>query len=147
MQRNWSELLHHSIPLAQAMQVGVVADEDGLHLVAPLEPNVNDKGTGFGGSLSALATLAGWCACLRILDKHDAGHGVEIVIQRSTIEYALPVTGKMIIVPRAIDGDAQARFVRMLSRKGLGRLAVVVEVRVADEVCVTFQGEYVARKV
>ena len=50
------------IPQVLAMQVQLAGERDGrLCLRAPLGPNVNDKGTAFGGSLVSLMTLAGWC--------------------------------------------------------------------------------------
>src|SRR5690606_33240492 len=53
--------LHAKIPLARAMGVRVErCDSEGLVLTAPLEPNHNHLGTAFGGSLAALATLAGY---------------------------------------------------------------------------------------
>ena len=51
------------IPLTRAMGLRVESlGEGGIRMNAPLEPNVNDKGTAFGGSLAAILTLAGWGA-------------------------------------------------------------------------------------
>src|ERR1035441_4683119 len=53
--------LHEMIPLAKAMGVGVqVSDARALVLTAPKEQNKNSLNTAFGGSLVALATLAGY---------------------------------------------------------------------------------------
>ena len=50
-----------NIPLTRAMALSVhCRGPDRLQLKAPLAANVNDKGTGFGGSQVALATLAAW---------------------------------------------------------------------------------------
>ena len=55
--------MRENIPLARAMDVRF--DELtplSAQLSAPLEPNLNHHGTGFGGSLASLALLAGWAA-------------------------------------------------------------------------------------
>ncbi len=49
--------LHTHIPLSKAMEVEVVqATPDIIELRAPLAPNINHRGTAFGGSISTLAT-------------------------------------------------------------------------------------------
>ncbi|MEL7244006.1 MAG: YiiD C-terminal domain-containing protein, partial [Cyanobacteria bacterium J06573_2] len=53
--------LHEHIPLSKSMEVKVKqVDENGITLTAPLTPNINHRSTVFGGSVSALAILAGW---------------------------------------------------------------------------------------
>lgn len=53
--------LHAHIPLSGAMQVSVVqAALEGVVLSAPLAPNINHRDTVFGGSASAVASLAAW---------------------------------------------------------------------------------------
>ena len=72
--------LHDEIPLTRAMDVRVAAyDGNLLRLTAPLSPNVNDKGTAFGGSLYSLAVLCGWS--LLHLKVKEAGLSYNIVIQ------------------------------------------------------------------
>ena len=54
------ELFHSQIPITAHMGVEVVHyDRHNLELAAPLAPNENDKGTGFGGSRSSLLTPRG----------------------------------------------------------------------------------------
>ena len=48
------DYLHQHIPLSLYMEVKVKqADEYGVTLQAPLEPNINHRSTVFGGSVSA----------------------------------------------------------------------------------------------
>ena len=57
------------IPLVREMQIEVLGEAEGrLRLRAPLAPNVNDKGSAFGGSLASLMTLAGWALATRKLE-------------------------------------------------------------------------------
>ena len=85
--------LHDHIPLSQAMQVSAVTvAADTVVLSAPLAPNINHRETVFGGSASALAILAAWS----LLHVRLRAEGVDcrLVIQRNTMEYALPIQGE-----------------------------------------------------
>ena len=63
-----NDYLNRHVPLFRAMQAQIErCDATGLALTAPLEPNVNDKGTAFGGSMAAIAALTGWTStCMSI---------------------------------------------------------------------------------
>src|SRR5688572_18436898 len=90
--RDTEAFLHQQIPLTQAMGVTVESwDGQLLVLHAPLEPNHNHLGTAFGGSLSALATLAGYCLLWLVLGDRQA----HIVVRESTIRYRSPVRGAL----------------------------------------------------
>ena len=59
--RETEAFFYEQIPLTRAMGVRVESyDGQQLVLTAPLALNHNHLGTAFGGSLSALATLAGY---------------------------------------------------------------------------------------
>ena len=52
--------------IAPARALGVtVAATEPVTISAPLEGNLNDKGTGFAGSLFSVAALAGWALVTR----------------------------------------------------------------------------------
>ncbi|MDK2124529.1 YiiD C-terminal domain-containing protein [Parachitinimonas caeni] len=141
----WQSLISSGIPLAAPMAVQAQLDADGhLQLFAPLAPNRNDKGTGFGGSIAALATLAGWCEVLRLTDLHDLGP-VEIVIQRGATEYLKPVESDFIARAIPCHAEAAAAFAKILTRRGIGRLAVTVEIWAGNGMAARFDGEFVAR--
>lgn len=145
MQRDWQSVLNDNIPLARAMQVSAQVQADGsVRLVVPLAPNVNDKGTGFGGSVATLATLAGWVETQRQLDLAGVADTVEIVVQRGQTRYLLPITDEFFAVAEATEPAEAERFIRMFQRRGLSRLAVRIAVRCGDDVCAEFDAEYVA---
>ena len=59
--RETEKFFHQQIPITRAMGVRVAAyDGQRFTLVAPIALNFNHLGTAFGGSLSAVATLAGY---------------------------------------------------------------------------------------
>jgi thioesterase domain-containing protein len=86
------------IPLAKAMGVGVeVSDDRALVLTAPKEQNKNSLNTAFGGSLVALATLAGYGVVWELMkDEKKADKPVwHIVVKESRAAYRRPVIGDL----------------------------------------------------
>ena len=87
--------LHEHIPLSKNMKVKVKqVDKNGITLIAPLTPNINHRSTVFGGSVSALAILAGWTLVHANLQALSLSS--RIVIQRNSIEYLQPIDGDFI---------------------------------------------------
>lgn len=138
------EVLHHEIPLSQ--QIGLVAQEyDGerLALRAPLAPNINHKSTAFAGSLTAVATLAGWGLVWLLL--HEQGLSGVIVIHESATHYQHPVAQDFVATCRKPDARTVERFLDGLRRRGKARLPLTVEIADSEgRVAVRFTGSYVA---
>ena len=148
MSRDWQNLLRGSMPLAHAMGVEVVLQNDGrIGLRVPLAPNVNDKGTGFGGSVAALATLAGWVEAQRQLDLATMGSNVEIVVQRGETRYIRPIRDTFLAVAEPPAAEAVQKFLRLYERKGLARLGVEVVIYCDGERVAEYGGDYVASRV
>jgi len=135
--------LAEEIPVTTHLGVSIVAyDGGGLTLAAPLSQNRNHEGTGFAGSVSTLATLAGWgLVWLRLRsEKVDC----QVVIQDATVEYRRPVTGDFQARAAVPDEDQWRRLREALAKRGRGRVTVSVEVAVAGEPVAAFRGRYVA---
>ena len=133
--------LHEQIPLSAAMGVRVEAfDREKLILSAPLEPNHNHLGTAFGGSLAVLATLAGYGLLWLELGDRDC----HIVIRRSSISYERPVHGRLRAICRQPDEAELAGFKEAFLKKGKARIQLHVTIEENDEVCVLFEGTFVA---
>ena len=137
------QYLHEHIPLSRAMRVAVVAvGADSVTLAAPIEPNLNHRGTVFGGSISAVAILAAWS----LLHTRLRGEGVacRLVIQRNSMDYLKPVDADFAatsLPPSAADWQA---FKRMLARKGIARITVRCVMDCAGATVAQFEGEFVA---
>ena len=58
----FQQWLSDAIPMVSALGISDMSRQgDQLTWQLALAPNLNDKGTGFGGALSAQTTLQGWC--------------------------------------------------------------------------------------
>jgi thioesterase domain-containing protein len=135
--------LYEQIPLSGAMGTAVVdPGPERVVLEAPLEPNTNHRSTAFGGSVSALATLAGWALVHRRL-RADA-RVAQVVIQRGSMEYLLPVSTSFRAICEEIDPAEWSRLTRALDRSGKGRARVDVRVEAAGTTVGRFEGVYVA---
>jgi thioesterase domain-containing protein len=134
--------LHREIPLTRAMGVTVVRfDAGGLTLAAPLAANLNHKRTAFGGSLAALATLAGWGLLQLLLRDHAP---TTVVIRDSTVRYLHPVTQDIEATCPPPAAPELERFLRMFERRGMARIELVATIPAGGEEAVQFRGGYVA---
>jgi len=125
----------NSILPAKAMGIGRQSDKPG-HLLLPLAPNINDKGTAFAGSIFSLAVLSGY----------------EIALERSN---QLNLSGNLFLLsshityhqPGLSDLIAQGRILDNLkpTRKSNWKMRIEVEVMEAQSqsLCATFEGLYV----
>ncbi len=136
--------IHTNIPLTKAMQLSVTRfDSDGLTMEAPLSPNINDKGTAFGGSLAAILTLAGWA--LTVLVLREAGRKANVMVYHSQMDYRKPVTGKLLIRAAMPEEDSKAALVADMQHSGKSKW-VVTGAALTDEgeVAVSYTGKYAA---
>jgi thioesterase domain-containing protein len=141
--RELETYLHQHIPLSAAMQVSVVdISLEQVVLSAPLTPNINHRATAFGGSVSALATLSAWA----LLHTRLAALGFEctLVIQSNTMQYEKAIVGDFTATASVPDFEEWQAFMRILQRKGRGRITVASVLACDRQVTGQFTGEFVA---
>jgi thioesterase domain-containing protein len=118
------------------------AGPDGVDIEAPIEPNLNHRSTAFGGSVAALAILAGWT--LVHLRLRAEGLVTHTVIQSSDVRYDAPIHAAFRAVTEPVDPDAWERFTKTIRRHGKGRLRLSVTVLAEGGPAASFRGAYVA---
>lgn len=80
--------LRKNIPLTRAMDLRVVSDlVHAFAIEAPVAPNHNHLLTAFGGSINAVATLAGYAFLWLELQDEE----VQLVVSASSIRFLSPV--------------------------------------------------------
>lgn len=135
------------IPLAAQMQPRIVRlDASGIEVHAPLAPNRNHMGTGFGGSLNAIALLTGWGLVMALVGEEGA---TDIVVQESRMRYLRPVTRDFYARCALPDGACVPRLLKSLEQRGRGRLTLAVQVSQAGESdgpLARFDGTFVASR-
>ncbi len=139
------EYLRIHVPLTAGMDIRAGRCQPGyLTLEAPLAPNLNDKGTVFGGSLATLCTLAGWSMISLICRELDCD--VDIVIARSEIRYLRPVSEDQFAAKaRRPDQALLSRFEHELKSTGWATLEISAVVQDAGKDAVRFTAKYSAR--
>jgi len=94
--KQFQTFLNQSIPLTKDM--GLQLNEftgSTLKLTAPLLNNINDKGSVFGGSSSALMIIAAWS--LIKLNCDDHGIDADIVIHKNETLWTKPLYSDLIL--------------------------------------------------
>lgn len=137
------QFFHEKIPLTRAMGVAVEAyDWEHLVLTAPLEPNHNHLGTAFGGSLSALAILAGYgFLWLELADPE-----YHVVVAGTSMSFRRAVRGILRATCRRPEDKACEVFKAKLAQKGKAGIELHVIIGEPDDVAVDFTGTFVAMK-
>ncbi|MCX7048810.1 MAG: YiiD C-terminal domain-containing protein [Candidatus Sumerlaeota bacterium] len=89
-----NDVIGASIPIAKAMGIRVISlDDSRITLEAPFDPNRNDKGTAFAGSIYSIMALAGWSLVTAAGMKRSLA--TEVMITESSIRFIKPVTGAL----------------------------------------------------
>ncbi len=84
--------LYEEIPLTEKMGLTLVNfSDDELLVNAPLDLNINDKSTVFGGSSSALMIIAAWSLIKLNCEKHNIDADIVIHKNETTWQKAMSV--------------------------------------------------------
>lgn len=143
-EKHWlAATLTDDIPLGAAMALEVTRlDEHGIALSLPLAPNINDKGTAFGGAMASAMILAGW-SLPRLLLRRE-GLDADLVIGRCELRFLKPVKQDFSVQCDWPDAGALARFFEAFRQQGRGKLDLAPEVICNNEVVATLQARYAA---
>jgi len=139
--RETEEFFYEKIPITRAMGVRVIRyDGSQLRLAAPIALNHNHLGTAFGGSLSALATLAGYgLIWLEMGDKT-----AHVVIRNSQLSFRRPVRGEIVAICRRPNEDAVWLFKSAFAQHRKAKISLDVTIEEEGLVAVEFRGIFVA---
>ena len=135
-----------SIPLLKDMKVSFDQFKSGKLIIScPLGPNVNDKGTAFGGSIAALATICGWL--FTTLHARTRIENCTAVIADSQLTYHAPGKGRISAHCKTIVPD---KFFDRLNKRRNAKLELTVELYSTEKEekslinIATYKGIYVA---
>lgn len=137
--------LHNEIPLTKVMNIQIEDYNDKeLVTTAPLEININDKGTAFGGSLSTMTIISSWSMCWLI--SQELGYDSKnIVVIKNENSYKKPVTKNLFCHTEKPTKEQIKRVKSKLQEKGSASLKITSSIIEDGEVCVDFTGTYVIK--
>ena len=137
--------IHSEIPLTAFMNIDIKnCDDKRLLTTAPLSMNSNDKGTGFAGSLSTLATISGWGLCW-LLTQEMGFKNTSIVILKSDISFTKPVTQDLNCRTQIPNTQSLEILKNKLIKKGSGSIMIKSSISEDKNTCVNFEGIYVIK--
>lgn len=139
--REAEQFFHARIPLTNSMGIRVVPDATHHFAIeAPVARNSNHLQTAFGGSINALATLAGY----GFLWLELRGLRAHVVIASSSIQFVQPIREKIRAVCIRPADEALENFKAKFQSKGKARIALRVLVSEADVPAAEFNATFVA---
>ncbi len=128
------------IPISEHLGVRVKSwQDDRLVLTAPLAPNTNHQGSGFGGSLFSIAALAGWGLIQLSLAQFEGDSNT--VIANGDVSFKAPVYEPFDCICEL--PDAWKSCEQTLRDNGRASLILTPRVMVNDTVAMTLSGRYV----
>ncbi len=134
---------HERIPLTLAMGLRVVADPvHDFAIEASVALNYNHLHTAFGGSINAIATLAGYGFLW--LNLRDLG--VHVVVGSSSIRFVQPVHEQIRAVCLAPTSAHYDTFRERLRMKGKSRITLQIRVEDGGDLKAEFEGVFVVFK-
>lgn len=136
------DFLSAHVPMAANLGLQPVSfDHEQLTLEAPLTPNINDKGTAFGGSIYCVAVMSCWGMVYLRANEYGL-KAPDIVVSHGEIDYLKPVAGAIVASCYASE-ERFAVFWADYQQKGRAKIALESEVKSADgEVLARFSGRY-----
>jgi thioesterase domain-containing protein len=132
------------IPLLTAMQLSFISyDKLTLTMEAPLAPNINNKGTAFGGSIASICLFGGWAVATLAFIDNDI-HNTEIVVYKNEMTFERPARGHLTIKARIESEELEPCLARLQAndRKRI-RLNIHVDLYHDEDRCATMDGLYV----
>lgn len=140
------EKLHNEIPMTKLMQLKIKKyDNKNLQTTAPLNINVNDKGTAFGGSLSTITIISAWSMCW-LLAKELNIDSKNIVVIKNENSYLKPVTKDIECFTKKPSEEEISILKKKLERKESASIKIESKIIQNKETCVQFNGVYVIKK-
>ena len=143
----WCAKLSHylmtNIPLCKAMALEVREfNSQELVFFAPLAPNINDKGTAFGGATASLLTICGWSVVWLLSQAMQPE--IDIVIRQSQVRYHRPAESDLWIRCPLPDADTWHHFTLGIQRKKRARITLKPILESNKHLAASLAGEYAA---
>ncbi|MFK2821390.1 YiiD C-terminal domain-containing protein [Malaciobacter sp. WC5094] len=137
--------LHNEIPLTKLMNIEIESySEKELITKAPLDININDKGTAFGGSLSTMTIISSWSMCW-LLSQELNIDSKNIVVIKNENSYRKPVTKNISCHTIKPSKEEIKKLENKIKQKGSASIKINSSIIEDNEVCVDFEGIYVIK--
>jgi len=139
----FQQQLYKDIPLTRDMSMEIVKYSDNtLTVHAPLANNINDKGSVFGGSSSALMIISAWSLIKLSCDAHAIN--ADIVIHKNETHWNKALYQDLIIVASFVEAYDFTKIKEKVSNGKHQRIECEIKLVNADNVLFsTMKAKYV----
>lgn len=145
MIKQLEEKLHNEIPLTKFMELKIDKYTDKeLITSTPLNVNINDKGTAFGGSLSTITIISSWSLCW-LISKELNIDSKNIVVIKNKNSYLKPVRKDIICFTQKPSEEEILILKEKIDKKGSASIKIQSKIIEDNQVCVEFEGIYVIK--
>jgi thioesterase domain-containing protein len=139
----FQNFLHEEIPLTKQMGIKInLFNDDEIIMTSPLAPNINDKGSVFGGSSSALQIISAWS----LVKLNCLNHAInaDIVIYKNETVWNHPLYCDIKVVSKFINIHNFDDIKKSLSDKKNVKLQTVSTIKDLDnKICSEMKATYV----
>ena len=133
--------INRHVAIAQAMGIHLKhSDANSVILAAPLAPNVNDKGTAFGGTLDSILFLSGWAMTYQILQAHEEQANIAII--SSELSFLRPVCEEIVATCKRPEPELVEEFIRTYRLRKKARWTLTANIYADGEIAAKFKGRY-----
>jgi thioesterase domain-containing protein len=137
--------IHNEIPLTKLMDINIKEyTKNHLTTTAPLNININDKGTAFAGSLSTLSTISGWGVCWLITQELGFLNS-NIVILKNETKFLKPVTKDLYCITKVPSKDEITILKEKLLNKKSGSIKIESSIIENNQKCLELDAIYIIK--
>lgn len=134
--------LHSNIPLTKFMKIHIKSiEKNRLISIAPLDMNINDKGTAFGGSLSTMTIISSWSMCFYLSKLLGYKH-TNIVVYKNESKFLRPVNDDIFCITHMPSIAEIDELKRKLSIKKRASIKIYSQIIENEKVCMDYEGDY-----
>ena len=141
------DYVYRHIPIVRLNKLVIRGiDNHSVSVEGRFADHVNHRDSVFGGTISTAMTVAAWAQVELLMN--DIEPGADVVVQRQTVEFVLPVLEDFIATSCEPDADAVGTFTDSYRSHGRAKLTVNAELRCAGdtEPRALFSGQFVVRR-
>ena len=139
------QYIEKNIPVTKAMGMTINAlSREEVKLGAPIDLNINHRGSAFGGSIDSLFLTTGW-AFIRFLIDHYEPTPI-IVGSKGSTNFIKPVLKDFEASLEMPDDSDIDKFLSTFERFGKARITAKATIYENGTLCAEFEGDYVVLK-
>ena len=145
MLKELEKRLHVQIPMTKYMQLQLKEiDDKKLITTIPLDVNINDKGTAFGGSSNALTIISGWSVCILLSQKLNFDDTM-IAIIKNQASFRAPLTKNLVCHTYLPQEEEIQKIKKRLISRGSTSIKIRSEIIEDGKICLDFEGIYIIK--